>query len=84
MGRTSGAQDGAGTVRVRFTGGCADGTLRDLPAGPDGLPPARWILTGGGPADAGAGHLYERGPRPGPDDPWPMHWVRTDPVGMTE
>ena len=43
-----------------------------------------FVLTGGGPADAGAGHLYERGPRPGPDDPWPMHWVRTDPVGMTE
>ncbi|ROT32846.1 hypothetical protein [Micromonospora sp. HM5-17] len=84
MARTSSTGNGPGTVRVRFTDGPADGTLRDLPSGPDGIPPARWILTGGGPLGAGPEHLYERGPRPEAGAPWPMRWVRTDPVGMTE
>lgn len=75
-----------GTVRVRFTGGPADGTVADLPAGPDGAPPVRWTLTLSdhphrtGPTD----HLYQRQPGPAVDGGWTMRWVRADPVGMTE
>ncbi|MEE6263032.1 hypothetical protein [Plantactinospora sonchi] len=71
-------------VTVRFTDGPADGTLLDLPAGPDGLPPARWVLADDRPSGPGAEHLYARGPRPDQDGRWTLRWVRTDPVGMTE
>ncbi|MDG4801230.1 hypothetical protein [Micromonospora sp. WMMD980] len=72
------------SVRVRFVGGPADGVVRDLPAGPDGAPPARWILRHPDqPVDDVADHLYERGVRAGSDG-WIMSFVRTDPFGATE
>ncbi|MCZ7437997.1 hypothetical protein O7598_16425 [Micromonospora sp. WMMC241] len=71
-------------VRVRFVGGPADDVVRDLPAEPDGAPPARWILRHPDrPAGDVADHLYERGVRAGPDG-WTMRFVRTDPFGATE
>ena len=74
------------TITVRLLGGPADGTTRQLPAGPDGEPPARWILTSRDPGAVPAelDHLYQREPEPGPNGTWTMHWVRSDPVGMTE
>ncbi|MFC7546196.1 hypothetical protein [Plantactinospora sp. GCM10030261] len=66
------------TVSVQFTGGPAGGP-RDLPADPDGRPPARWVVRG---HDVPGDHLYER---VGPDaGGWTMRFVRTDPMGMTQ
>ncbi|MEV4755847.1 hypothetical protein AB0J86_12145 [Micromonospora sp. NPDC049559] len=72
-------------VGVHFVGGPADGTVRDLPAGPDGAPPPRWVVAE---RDAGTGaerdHLYRRDAVPDDGGGWTMRWVRTDAVGMTE
>ncbi|GAB3937549.1 hypothetical protein [Micromonospora vulcania] len=73
-------------VTVRFVGGPANGLVRQLPAGPDGAPPQRWIMRhpdGTGPVQAGPDHLYERDQ---PDDAggWSMRFVRTDPFGVSE
>ncbi|PZF98098.1 hypothetical protein [Micromonospora deserti] len=73
-------------VTVRFVGGPAHDLVRALPAGPDGHPPARWVLRHpeGGPTVAGApDHLYERG-RPDGTGTWTMRFVHSYPVGMTE
>ncbi|MEV0002832.1 hypothetical protein AB0H28_11150 [Micromonospora sp. NPDC050980] len=71
-------------ARVRFVGGPADGLVRELPAGPDGAPPARWIMRRPDqPADSVADHLYELGGQAGTDG-WTMRFVRTEPFGATE
>ncbi|ASW56129.1 hypothetical protein [Plantactinospora sp. KBS50] len=67
-------------VSTLFIGGPADGVRQDLPADPDGRPPARWVLRG---HDAPGDHLYERA-GPDPRGGWTMHHVRTDPAGMSE
>lgn len=71
---------------MRFVGGPADGTARELPAAPGGQPPQRWILStrGGAPDLPGADHLYELKPEQAPDGIWTLTFVRSDPVGMTE
>ncbi|MFY1689752.1 hypothetical protein [Plantactinospora sp. WMMB782] len=74
-------------VTVRFAGGPADGTARDLPAAPGGGPPRRWILSSGpdGPSGPpGVDHLYELRPGREIDGCPTMVFVRSDPVGMTE
>ncbi|MDW5326474.1 hypothetical protein [Plantactinospora sp. KLBMP9567] len=74
-------------VTVRFAGGPADGTARDLPAAPGGRPPRRWVLSSSsdGPAEPpGVDHLYELRPQQEADGCWTMAFVRSDPVGMTE
>ncbi|MFC3502305.1 hypothetical protein ACFOOK_15215 [Micromonospora krabiensis] len=73
-------------VTVRFVGGPAHDLVRDLPAEPDGGPPARWVMRhprGEGPVQGGPDHLYER---EGPDGggAWTMRFVRTDPLGVSE
>ncbi|MGC4896820.1 hypothetical protein [Micromonospora sp. DT31] len=71
-------------VRVRFVGGPADELDRDLPAGPDGGPPTRWVLRHpDSPADGVADHLYQRDDRAGPGG-WTMRYVHTVPFGVTE
>ncbi|MFF5173451.1 hypothetical protein ACFY3U_12515 [Micromonospora sp. NPDC000089] len=73
-------------VTVRFVGGPADELVRELPAEPDGGPPARWVLRhpdatpspGGGPD-----HLYARD-RPDGTGAWTMRFVRTYPTGASE
>ncbi len=68
------------TVSTLFTDGPAGSTRRDLPADLDGVPPARWVLTG---HEVPGDHLYER-VGPDADGGWTMRYVRTDPTGMTE
>ena len=74
-------------VTVRFVGGPAHDLVRALPAGPDGDPPARWVLRhpDGDPAPGGGGpdHLYSRGRRDG-TGVWTMSFVHTYPVGAGE
>ncbi|WP_433393370.1 hypothetical protein [Micromonospora sp. KLBMP9576] len=74
-------------VTVRFVGGPAHDLVRELPAGPDGAPPARWILRHPDavqtPAAGGPDHLYQREPPVG-GGTWTMRFVHTYPVGMTE
>jgi hypothetical protein len=74
-------------VRVRFVDGPADGLVREVPAGPDGAPPERWILRhpDGEPDPAGGGpdHLYARD-RPDGTGGWAMRFVRTEPFGASE
>ncbi|WP_422771899.1 hypothetical protein ACN28C_01930 [Plantactinospora sp. WMMC1484] len=78
-------------VSVRFAGGPADGATRQLPAGPGGGPPRRWVLNSRdghagqpGPGRPCADHLYELRPGQDADGCWTMAFVRSDPVGMTE
>ncbi|WP_200215153.1 hypothetical protein [Micromonospora coerulea] len=74
-------------VRVRFVGGPAHDLVRELPAGPDGAPPQRWIMRHPDhpavPVAGGPDHLYERERRDGYGT-WTMRFVRTDPLGATE
>ncbi|WBB68933.1 hypothetical protein [Micromonospora sp. WMMD812] len=73
-------------VTVRFVGGPAHDLVRELPAGPDGAPPPRWVMRhpqGTGPVGGGPDHLYER-ERPDGTGTWTMRFVRTDPLGVTE
>ncbi|MGC4806268.1 hypothetical protein [Micromonospora sp. DT233] len=76
----------AGVV-VRFVGGPADDQVRDVPAGPDGAPPQRWVLRHPGgsaqPVGAAADHLYARD-RPDDTGTWTMRFIRTYPLGMTQ
>ncbi|MER5338175.1 hypothetical protein [Micromonospora sp. NPDC002717] len=76
-----------GEVTVRFVGGPAHDLVRALPAGPDGSPPARWVLRHPDGAEAAGGggpdHLYEREHAAG-GGTWTMRFVHTYPVGMTE
>ncbi|MER7894102.1 hypothetical protein AB0C04_25385 [Micromonospora sp. NPDC048909] len=75
------------SVTVRFVGGPAHDLVRELPAGPDGAPPPRWIMRhprgGGGPVEGGPDHLYERETSDG-SGTWTMRFVRTDPLGVSE
>ncbi|WP_320066228.1 hypothetical protein [Micromonospora sp. RTGN7] len=74
-------------VTVRFVGGPAHDLMREVPAGPDGAPPQRWVLRhpNGSPTPVGgvADHLYQRD-RPDDTGMWTMRFVRTDPFGMTQ
>ena len=75
-----------GSVTVHFAGGPAHGATRALPAGPDGRPPARWIISHPGTrSEPGpeADHLYERVYHDETGN-WIMRFVRSDPIGMTE
>lgn len=71
---------------MRFAGGPADGTVRELPAAPGGGPPRLWILNtrDGAPDLPGEDHLYELASERSPDGVSMMTFVRSDPVGMTE
>ena len=72
------------SVRVRFVGGPADELTRDLPAGPDGGPPPRWVLRHPEePAEGVAAHLYERDEHAAAGG-WTMRYVHTFPFGATE
>ena len=72
------------SVRVRFVGGPADELTRDLPAGPDGAPPPRWVLRHPEePAEGVADHLYERDEHAAAGG-WTMRYVHTFPFGATE
>ncbi|MBP1783103.1 MULTISPECIES: hypothetical protein [Micromonospora] len=72
------------SVRVRFVGGPADELTRDLPAGPDGGPPPRWVLRHPEePAEGVADHLYERDEHAAAGG-WTMRYVHTFPFGATE
>jgi len=72
-------------VRVRFVGGPAHDLVRELPAGPDGAPPPRWLMRHPGRAATPdeADHLYERDRRDG-GGTWTMRYLRTEPFGATE
>ncbi|MFG1954479.1 hypothetical protein [Micromonospora sp. NPDC048830] len=74
-------------VTVRFVGGPAHDLVREVPAGPDGAPPSRWVLRhpdgSAAPAGTQADHLYERDRRDA-TGVWTMRFVRTDALGMTE
>ncbi|MDG4791784.1 hypothetical protein O7626_38880 [Micromonospora sp. WMMD1102] len=86
-GRSRSYHEGVEWVTVRFAGGPADGTARDLPASPGGGPPRRWILSSGPdgpPGPPGVDHLYELRPGREVDGCPTMVFVRSDPVGMTE
>ncbi|MGW4462060.1 hypothetical protein [Micromonospora sp. NPDC004704] len=71
-------------VDMRFVGGPADGEIHQLPVDPDGVPPARWVLSHRGEGDRlpEIDHLYQR--QPVGNGGWEMSFVRSDPMGMTE
>jgi hypothetical protein len=73
-------------VTVRFAGGPADGTARELPATPDGGPPRRWVLSSRDEATGAPGedHLYELSPERSATGAWTMAYVRSDRLGMSE
>ena len=75
------------TVTVRFSGGPADGTIGELPAGPDGGPPDRWIVSRyaepAGPV-AMVDHLYQRDGLADETGVWTMRYLRSDRVGISE
>lgn len=70
-------------VTVHLIGGPADGAIREVPSGPDGLPPKRWTLTQTNEAsdEGDVEHVYERDGLQ--DTVWIMRWVESKPVGMS-
>lgn len=67
-------------VTVHLIGGPADGAVRDVLSGPDGLPPKLWWLAEANEAsdDLDVKHVYERDGVEG--GVWVMRWVGTGPV----
>ncbi|MGI5215100.1 hypothetical protein [Plantactinospora sp. CA-290183] len=71
-----------GTVTVMLRGGPADGAVRELSAGPDGGPPAVWVLEQRNSVPGmtpDQDHRYEAEPEPAADGTWTMTYVRSTP-----